>query len=158
MPRPTRVLLAVCACGWAAIAASAQDRPAVVVRDATAFAGAMARLGEDWMIVDEAIAGPTYLLNSVRGDGLTRLDRMTDLLSGARTFLKERSRTDAATLVETALQAVAALRVELTRAEPDQAAAQEEAAYVREACAACHGRFREGDAATGYRFRPGVLD
>jgi cytochrome c553 len=53
---------------------------------------------------------------------------------------------------------VAALRSELARAEPDQAAAQEEAQYVRTSCAACHDRFREGDATAGFRFKPGVID
>lgn len=146
------------ACGWGLVTAVAQERPPVTVRDAPAFAEVMGGIGEDWAILDEAIAGPTYLLNSVRGDGITRLDRIAAGLDGARRFLVTHSRTGAAGEAAAALRAVAALREELIRAEPDQAAAQEETGHVRAACASCHQRYREGDATTGYRFKPGVLD
>jgi hypothetical protein len=149
------------AAAWAACAVmvlTAQARPVPDIRDAAGFSAAMVRIDDDWTIVDEAIDGPTYLLNSVRGDGLTRLDRIATELTAARAFLAAHSRTDAARLAQEALQAVAALRAELTRAEPDQAAAQEEAQYVRTSCAACHDRFREGDATAGFRFKPGVID
>lgn len=137
---------------------TAQERSVPVIRDSSGFAAAMVRIDDDWAIVDAAIEGPTYLLNSVRGDGLTRLDRIAVELTAARAFLTDRSRTNAAALAQEALQALAMLRAELTRAEPDQAAAQEEAHLVRETCAACHDRFREGHAAGGFRFRPGVID
>lgn len=148
---------AVCAAGTTMVPA-AQERPVPVVRDARTFAAAMVRINDDWTIVDAAIAGPTYLLNSVRGDGLTRLDRTTAHLTGAQAFLAERSRTDAAAFAGRALTAIAHLRAELARAEPDQAAAQEEAVLVSAACAACHDRFRDGDAVSGFRFKPGVID
>ncbi len=154
-----RSLLATAA--WAACAVAvltAQARPVLVIRDPSEFDTAMVRIDDDWAIVDAAIAGPTYLLNSVRGDGLTRLDRIVVELTAARAFLADRSRTDAAARAQEALEALAMLRAELTRAEPDQAAAQEEAHLVRETCAACHDRFREGNAAGGFRFRPGVID
>lgn len=154
-----RSLAAAAVCtACAVLVLRAQPRPAPVVRDPAGFASAMVRIDDDWAIVDAAIDGPTYLLNSVRGDGLTRLDRIAAELTAARVFLAERSRTDAATFAQEALLALAMLRAELARAEPDQAAAQEEAQLVRAACAACHDRFREGDGARGYRFKAGVID
>jgi hypothetical protein len=157
---PVRSLVASAAAAVAgcALTLTVQAQPAPAVRDVPSFAAAMVRIDGDWAIVDEAIEGPTYLLNSVRGDGLTRLDRITANLTAVRTFFNDRSRADAVIAGDDALRAVAALRAELARAEPDQAAAQEEAQLVGDACAACHTRYREGDAAGGFRFKPGIID
>lgn len=135
-----------------------QEPRAPVVSDRAGFARAMVRADDAWAIVSEAIEGPSFLLNSVRGDGLARLDVVSDSLRGARGFFEVRSRPDAVALADDALRAVAELRVELARAEPDQAAALEAVEPVRVACAACHRRYRDGDAQQGFRFKPGVVD
>jgi len=152
-------VLVVVAWVWGVgIAPSAQEPPVPVLTDPSDVAAAMIRIDDDWVILGEAAQGPTYLLNSVRGDGITRLDRITAELRGVRAFLQTRSRTDASSFADRALRAVKGLRVELVRAEPDQAAALEEVEYVTRMCAACHERFRDGDPAAGYRFKAGVID
>ncbi|MDO8795867.1 MAG: hypothetical protein Q7J25_14740 [Vicinamibacterales bacterium] len=155
----TRLIGALAAgAAWAAMSVLAQEPGVPVVGDRAAFAEAMVRVGEDWEIVSTAIEGPTYLLNSVRGDGLTRLDAMGRTLAGVRGFFLGRALPDGVRQADRARDAVAELRVELARAEPDQAAALELVESVRAACATCHRLYREGDADRGFRFKPGVVE
>ena len=155
----TRLIGALAAgAAWVVIGLGAQEPVVPVVGDRAAFAEAMVRVDEDWEIVSTAIEGPTYLLNSVRGDGLTRLDTIGRALTGVRGFFLGRALPDGTRRADRARDAIAELRVELARAEPDQAAAVELVESVRAACAACHRLYREGDADRGFRFTPGVVD
>ena len=154
-----RLIGTVAACAvCVAVGVVAQEPRVPVVNDRTAFAQAMVRVDEAWDIVSRAIEGPSYLLNSVRGDGLTRLDDIGHTLTGVRGFFLGRSLPEGVTRADRARDAVAELRRELARAEPDQAAAIELMESVRAACTACHGLYREGDAGRGFRFRPGVAE
>ncbi len=155
----TRLIGALAAgAAWVAVGVMAQEPVVPVVGDRAAFAEAMVRVDEDWEIVSTAIEGPTYLLNSVRGDGLTRLDAIGRTLTGVRGFFLGRALPDGVKQADRARDAIAELRVELARAEPDQAAAVELVESVRVACAACHSLYREGDADRGFRFKPGVME
>lgn len=154
-----RVGAAVCV--WSCLAAlpgaqtpRARDR----VRDAESFRAVMRESGVDLTIVQEAAAAPTYLLNSVRGDSLGRIEAMQRSFESVRTFLGSRGRHDAAMQVDELLDVLAAMRMTLARAEPDQTEAGEIVAAVVGACQACHARYREGDERSGYRARAGVLD
>lgn len=154
-----RVAPRAAACAvWVAVSVAAQEPRAPVVKDRTAFAQAMVRVDEAWEIVSRAIEGPSYLLNSVRGDGLTRLDDIGNNLTGVRAFFMGRSLPEGVRRADGARDAITELRRELARAEPDQAAAIELVESVRAACAACHSLYREGDPDRGFRFTPGVVE
>lgn len=159
----TRRIGTVAACAAAcaacvAISVAAQESRVPAVNDRTAFAQAMVRVDEAWEIVSRAIEGPSYLLNSVRGDGLTRLDDIGNNLTGVRAFFMGRSLPEGVRRADGARDAITELRRELARAEPDQAAAIELVESVRAACAACHSLYREGDPDRGFRFTPGVVE
>ena len=149
--------LVVAACVCLSVCPGAQTLGSLV-QDGTSFEAAMLRTGDAWEIVSRAVEGPSYLLNSVRGDGLTRLDLVRENLAGIRAFLLGRERHEAARLVDEALAAVADLRLEFAMAVPDQAAASGLSAEVTSACVACHARYRDGNAVQGFRPRPGLLD
>ncbi len=145
--------------GLAGLGAAAQaGKERVAVTDARGFADAMAGTGDDWGIISRAVEGPSYLLNSVRGDGLTRVEQMRTNLSAARRFLSDRGQAEAVQGIDRTLAALGGLRVVLALAEPDQSAAGEGVDAVSDACAACHARFREGSEQTGFRARPGLLE
>jgi hypothetical protein len=73
-------------------------------------------------------------------------------------FWAQRKRDDAVTIVKDGLSRLDALDKMLGAATVDQMAA---AAAAKEfggnTCGACHKLYREGDAQTGFRFKPGVF-
>lgn len=121
------------------------------------FDAAMKVLGDASAIVESAVASPTYLLNSVRGDALTRVGQMRDHLGGVRGFFTVRKLVKGVQQADRTLRTLGDLREELARAEPDQAAAQDAWSEVSSSCAACHAMFREGNERDGYRFRAGSI-
>lgn len=72
-------------------------------------------------------------------------------------FWTDKKRDDAIGIVKDGLTKIDALDKLLSAATVDQTAAQAAAKEVQGACGACHKLYREGDAQTGFRFRPGVL-
>jgi hypothetical protein len=121
------------------------------------FKKVMVALGAALDILDETISSPAYLLNSARGDGLMRVAEMSSRLPTVRSFFVAHKRDDAVYLIEQTTDAIEALRTELARAEPRQAAAIDALDDLRTACAACHALYREGTKETGFRFKRGVL-
>jgi mono/diheme cytochrome c family protein len=72
-----------------------------------------------------------------------------------RAFWTEKKNADALKIVNDGLSRLDALDKVLAAAAPDQAAAQAAAKeFAGNTCAACHKTMREGDAQSGYRFRP----
>ncbi len=149
------------ACAWLGLAIPAAAQAPEVrppVQDARSFERAMQDAGADWAIVANAVASPSYLMNSVRGDALGRVEVMRASFAEAGTWLARRGQDDAADRMRRLLARLGAMRATLAQATPDQAEAQEIADAVSEACRACHETYREGDAAAGYRPRAGLLD
>lgn len=128
------------------------------VRDVRTFGEVMRQAGEDWTIVAEMTPAPIFQLNGARADGLGRVEHMQGDFEAVRAFLVARGQAEAAADVAELLDALAFMRATLARATPDQAEAEVASAGVTEACATCHARYREGDAAAGYRARAGLLD
>lgn len=118
----------------------------------------MRAIDAEFSILDAAIPSPAYLLNSVRGDGLTRVAGMTSRMRNVRTFFVERTRDEATRFADRMIAAIEDLRAELARAEPDQAAAIDALDGVKTACAACHAAYREGSKETGFRFKRGTVE
>jgi hypothetical protein len=74
-----------------------------------------------------------------------------------RTFWTEKKNADALKIVDDGLSRLDGLDKLLAAAAPDQMAAQAAAKqFSGGTCAACHKMMREGDAQSGYRFRPEV--
>jgi hypothetical protein len=73
-------------------------------------------------------------------------------------FWTERKRDDAIGFVKDGLTRLDALDKMLAAGTVDQMAAQAAAKeFGGNTCGACHKAYREGDAKTGFRFRPGVF-
>ena len=73
-------------------------------------------------------------------------------------FWAEKKKDDAVAIVKDGLTRIDALDKLLSAPTVDQMAAQAAAKeFGGNTCGACHKRYREGDAQTGFRFKPGVL-
>ena len=73
-------------------------------------------------------------------------------------FWAERKRDDAIGILKDGLSRLDALDKMLSAGTVDQVAAQAAAKeFGGMTCGACHKLYREGDAQTGFRFRPGVI-
>ena len=73
-------------------------------------------------------------------------------------FWSERKKDDAVGFVKDGLTRLDALDKMISAATVDQVAAQAAAKeFAGSTCAACHKTYREGDAQTGFRFKPGVF-
>jgi hypothetical protein len=131
-----------------------QGEPAGRIANLDDYKRAMVAMAEALEVIESSTASNIYLLNSVRGDALTRHDTVRERLTAVRTFFFDRRRSDAVRLADAALEALANLRVELAAAEPNGAAASEAVAQLRTRCAACHDVYRAGDSRSGYRFKP----
>jgi hypothetical protein len=73
-------------------------------------------------------------------------------------FWMDKKKDDAVAIVKDGLSRLDALDKILAAPAPDQMAAQAAAKeFGGNTCGACHKLYREGDAQTGFRFKPGVL-
>jgi hypothetical protein len=117
----------------------------------------MRRVADAFETIDAAVRSNVFLLNSVRGDCLTRLEIAHDNLLAIQKFFSGINKEDATEFATATLDALQVLRDQLAAATPDQAAAIEATDAVADACRACHEVYREGSAETGYRFKQGVL-
>lgn len=120
------------------------------------FQQSMVAIGEALGIVESLVDSPAYLLNSARGDVITRVAIMRLEIGTARMFFDARGVRDGVGFTDDLLGALGSLEYEVTVAEPDQAAALEALGGIRDTCDACHHAYREGDRQAGYRFTPGA--
>jgi len=74
-----------------------------------------------------------------------------------QTFWTERKNDATVAIVKDGLTKIDALDKLLAAPAPDQQAAMAAAKEVQGTCGACHKMNREGDAQTGFRFRPGLF-
>lgn len=118
-----------------------------------AFREAMRTAGEAWASVASLVDSPAYLLNSARGDVLGQVGVIRRQTSTVRALFEARSVREALPLVTAWEEALVDLEAEVGRATPDQAAALEALAAVRDTCVQCHRQFRTGDRDHGYRLR-----
>ena len=73
-------------------------------------------------------------------------------------FWTDKKKDDAVAIVKDGLTRIDALDKMLAASTVDQMAAQAAAKeFGGNTCGACHKLYREGDAQTGFRFKPGVL-
>jgi cytochrome c556 len=73
-------------------------------------------------------------------------------------FWTDKKKDDAVAIVKDGLTRLDALDKLLSAPTVDQMAAQAAAKeFGGNTCGACHKLYREGDAQTGFRFKPGVL-
>lgn len=144
----------IVACAFACALLVTQRHSSVQIDRADDLKPAMTAIGEAFAIIETATESTLFLLNSVRGDALTRHDVILENLTAVRDFFDRQKKADATTLATDALAALMAVRAELAAAEPDGASAAEAVGELRSKCAACHASQREGDARTGYRLKP----
>jgi hypothetical protein len=123
---------------------------------AAEFQKSMVAIGEALGLVESLVDSPAYLLNSARGDVITRVAIMRRQMGTVRMFFDARGVRDGVGFANDLLGALGSLEYEVTVAEPDQAAALEALGGVRDACDVCHRAYREGDRQTGYRLTPGA--
>ncbi len=116
----------------------------------------MQTAGDAWATVESLVDSPAYLLNSARGDVLSQVATIRRQTATVRVLFETRALPEALPLVAAWEDALVEFEAEVSRATPDQAAAQEGLAGVRDACVACHRQYRTGDQARGYRIRLSV--
>jgi hypothetical protein len=91
-------------------------------------------------------------------DARTQIATLRQNYIALQGFWVEKKRDDAIGIVKDGLTRLDALDKLLAAPTVDQMAAQAAAKeFAGATCAACHKLYREGDAQTGFRFRPGVL-
>ena len=121
------------------------------------FRTAMLRAADAFGVIEPMVPSPVYLLNSARGDAISRLVDARRTMESVRTFFEARKMDDAVRLAGKTIAEMEALDEVLSMAEPDQAAAIEVTAAISRACDACHKVYREGDPQRGFRFKDGIL-
>ena len=91
-------------------------------------------------------------------DARTQVATLRQNFMALQGFWVDKKRDDAISIVKDGLTRLDALDKMLAAQTVDQMAAQAAAKEFGGAtCAACHKLYREGDAQTGFRFKPGVL-
>jgi mono/diheme cytochrome c family protein len=120
---------------------SIEDHPKIMKANAQA-AGAM----------NKAIGSGAYA--DARKEVATLRQNFTSL----QAFWMDRKKDDAVAIVKDGLARLDTLDKLLAAPTVDQMAAQAGAKeFAGNTCGACHKLYREGDAQTGFRFKPGVL-
>ena len=96
--------------------------------------------------------------SSAYADARTQIVTLRQNYMALQGFWMDKKKDDAVAIVKDGLSRLDALDKTLSVPTIDQMAAQ---AAVKEfggnTCGACHKLYREGDAQTGFRFKPGVL-
>jgi cytochrome c556 len=99
------------------------------------------------------------LQKAVKGNMLaeagTAAKQLATLFADVERFFKENNKADAVTLAQTAR--TGAMDVAAAAAAGDQTKAGMAAANIGGTCKQCHGLYREGDAATGFRIKAGTI-
>jgi hypothetical protein len=91
-------------------------------------------------------------------DARTQVATLRQNYMALQGFWVDKKRDDAIGIVKDGLTRLDALDKLLAAPTVDQMAAQAAAKeFAGATCAACHKLYREGDAQSGFRFRPGVL-
>ena len=91
-------------------------------------------------------------------DARTQLATLRQNFVTLQGFWTEKKRDDAVGILKDGVTRIDALDKMLSAATVDQVAAQAAAKeFGGNTCGACHKLYREGDAQTGFRFRPGVI-
>ena len=102
--------------------------------------------------MNKAIGSAAY------ADARTQLATLRQNFMTLQGFWAEKKKDDAVGFVKDGLTRLAALDKMLSAGTVDQVAAQAAAKeFGGNTCGACHKAYREGDAQTGFRFKPGVL-
>jgi hypothetical protein len=121
------------------------------------FEASMVEIGDAFDVAEQMTPSPAFLLNSVRGDLLARVEAASRRMEHVRMFFAGRKKRDGVELADQAAAALAGFREELTRATPDQTSAVEALDVVARACTACHEVYREGNETVGFRFKASAL-
>jgi len=102
--------------------------------------------------MNKAIGSAAY------ADARTQLATLRQNFMTLEGFWAEKKKDDAVGFIKDGLTRLAALDKMLSAGTVDQVAAQAAAKeFGGNTCGACHKAYREGDAQTGFRFKPGVL-
>ena len=135
----------------------------MVVLGVVVIAQAKLTTVEEFTKVMKANAQANGAMNKAIGSGafadarmqVTTLRQNFVLLQG---FWADKKKDDAVAIVKDGLTRLDALDKMLSAPTVDQMAAQAAAKeFGGNTCGACHKLYREGDAQTGFRFKPGVL-
>jgi hypothetical protein len=98
---------------------------------------------------------------SLAADGLAeakqQLSTVRQNFMALQAFWTAKKRDDAIGIVKDALTKIDALDKMLGSPAEDAKTAQAAAKEIRGSCGACHKLYREGDAKTGFSFKPGVM-
>ena len=127
--------------------------------------GAQAKLAtvEDYAKVMKSNAQAAGAMNKAIGSGAYADARMQvatlrQNYMALQGFWVDKKKDDAAAIVKDGLTRLDGLDKALSGATVDQMAAQAAAKeFGGNTCGACHKLYREGDAQSGFRFKPGVL-
>ena len=91
-------------------------------------------------------------------DARTQITTLRQNLMTLQPFWAERKKDDAVGFIKAGLTRLDALDKMLAAGTVDQMAAQAAAKeFGGNTCGACHKTYREGDAQTGFKFKPGVF-
>jgi len=90
-------------------------------------------------------------------DARTQLVTLRQNFMTLMTFWTERKNEPTIAIVKDGQAKIAALDKLLAAPAPDQMMAQAAAKELQGTCGACHKMNREGDAQTGFRFKPGLF-
>jgi len=102
--------------------------------------------------LNKAIGSAAY------ADARTQITTLRQNLMTLQPFWAERKKDDAVGFIKAGLTRLDALDKMLAAGTVDQMAAQAAAKeFGGNTCGACHKTYREGDAQTGFKFKPGVF-
>jgi cytochrome c556 len=97
------------------------------------------------------------IMSGAFADAKTSLATVRQNFMALQAFWTEKKKDDAVGIVKDGLARIDALDELLSATPVDQMTAQAQAKMVQGTCGACHQAYREGDAQTGFRFKPGVM-
>jgi hypothetical protein len=135
----------------------------VAVISVTVMAQAKLTTVEEYAKVMKANAGAAGPMNKAIGSGAfadarPHVATLRQNYMALQGFWMDKKKDDAVAIVKDGLSRLDALDKLLSAPTVDQMAAQAAAKeFGGNTCGACHKLYREGDAQTGFRFKPGVL-
>lgn len=135
----------------------------MAVLGVVAFAQAKVTTAEEYTKVMKANAQANGAMNKAIGSGMyadarMQLATLRQNYMALQGFWVDKKKDDAVAIVKDGLTRLDALDKTLSAPTVDQMAAQAAAKeFGGNTCGACHKLYREGDAQTGFRFKPGVL-
>lgn len=135
----------------------------MAVLGVVAFAQAKVTTAEEYTKAMKANAQANGAMNKAIGSGMyadarMQLATLRQNYMALQGFWVDKKKDDAVAIVKDGLTRLDALDKTLSAPTVDQMAAQAAAKeFGGNTCGACHKLYREGDAQTGFRFKPGVL-